>query len=185
MHKNTLFIVLGIIGLLIIATFIFASWGTKVEIVPTATSTPEATTNTDENPQTINIDVALIALEDNGASGKKIGCDDSVVLVEQQIPYTTGTLRAAIERLLSFGSDPFGENELYNSLASSDLSVDDVVIANGVATIELTGALSIGGVCDAPRVQAQLEETALQFDTVNSVKILLNGEPLSEALSSQ
>lgn len=183
MHKNTLFVVLGVFGLLIIATLIFASWGTKVEIIPTATSTPEAV-DPNQNPQTINIDVALIALEDNGASGKKIGCDDSVVLVEQQIPYTTGTLRAAIERLLSFGSDPFGENELYNSLASSDLTVDDVVIANGVATIELTGALSIGGVCDAPRMTAQLEETALQFDTVNSVKIMLNGEPLSEALSS-
>jgi hypothetical protein len=40
----------------------------------------------------------------------------------------------------------------------------------------------VGGVCDEPRVRAQLEETALQFVTVDSVSIFVNGQPLAEAL---
>jgi hypothetical protein len=41
----------------------------------------------------------------------------------------------------------------------------------------------LGGVCDSPRVQAQLEEIALQFSTVNSVAVFINGEPLDQVLS--
>jgi len=40
----------------------------------------------------------------------------------------------------------------------------------------------VGGVCDEPRVQAQLRETALQFSTVDSVSIFINGIQLEDAL---
>jgi spore germination protein GerM len=36
-----------------------------------------------------------------------------------------------------------------------------------------------------PRVQAQIEETALQFPTVKKVKVFINGLPLSEYLSER
>jgi hypothetical protein len=41
----------------------------------------------------------------------------------------------------------------------------------------------MGGECDSPRVQAQLEQTVLQFPSVTDVAIFINGKPLAEALS--
>jgi hypothetical protein len=41
----------------------------------------------------------------------------------------------------------------------------------------------LGGVCDNPRVEAQIEETALQFATVSEVAVFVNGKPLEEIIS--
>jgi hypothetical protein len=41
----------------------------------------------------------------------------------------------------------------------------------------------LGGVCDNPRVEAQLVETAMQFPGVMEAAITINGTPLEEALS--
>jgi hypothetical protein len=43
----------------------------------------------------------------------------------------------------------------------------------------------LGGVCDSPRVQAQIEQTALQFSTVSEVEVFVNDTPLEEVLSQQ
>lgn len=43
----------------------------------------------------------------------------------------------------------------------------------------------LGGVCDAPRLEAQIEQTALQFSTVNEVAVFVNDKPLEEVLSSK
>ncbi len=134
-------------------------------------------------PQTVNI--YLIALSDNGRTGAQVGCGDSVVPVPVQIGQTQGVLRAALEQLLSIHQPDYGPSGLYNALSQSDLSVAEITIENGVATIHLNGALTIGGVCDAPRVQAQLEQTALQFSTVQSAQFYINGVPLQDALSGK
>ena len=150
------------------------------------TSTPgQNTGTTNETPDTLVVQIPLIALEDNGASGKKIGCNDSVVMVDRTIPYTTGTLRGALEVLLSLQGTAYGQSGLYNAVGTSDLELADVTIEGGTAIIELEGQLVLQGACDAPRVAAQLEEAALQFDTVDDTEITINGEPLADALSSQ
>jgi hypothetical protein len=41
----------------------------------------------------------------------------------------------------------------------------------------------MGGECDTPRVQAQLEQTILQFPTVTEAAIFINGKPLQDVLS--
>jgi hypothetical protein len=56
---------------------------------------------------------------------------------------------------------------------------------NGHATISLTGTLRTGGVCDIPRVEAQIEENALQFSTVKSVTAYVNGVEIHQALSQK
>lgn len=186
MNKNYLLALVGIVVAIIIVAIVFANSGSPIESIPTATSTEESSeVPATSTPNSIDVKIAMIALEDNGASGKKIGCDDSVVMISQEItPYTTGTLRAAFVRLLSLKETSYGgELGLYNSLAESDLTLDDVTLEGGVATVEISGQPVLGGVCDTPRFVAQLEETALQFDTVSSVEILLNGEPIDEALS--
>ena len=131
------------------------------------------------------IKLFMIALEDKGISGKAIGCDDSLVPVSIEIPATSGVLRATLEKLLSLRTRDYGESGLYNALYQSDLKLDDVAISEGEAIIHLSGKLQSGGVCDDPRIIAQLTETALQFNTVKRVSVIVNNRPLTELLSGK
>jgi hypothetical protein len=145
------------------------------EVLSAATPTPED----DLFTQT---DIYLIAVGDEGESGREIGCGDSVVPVEVEIEPTIAPLTAALKRLLSLGTREYGLSGFYNALYRSDLTVDDVDIENGEAIIRLSGQLTVGGVCDGPRIRAQLRETALQYGTVDQVSILINGTPLDDLL---
>ena len=129
--------------------------------------------------------IYLIAVGDEGESGKEIGCGDSVVPVEVPIEPTIAPLTAGLKELVAIDSRIYGQSGLYNALHQSDLTVESVAIQDREAIIRLSGTLTIGGVCDAPRVQAQLEETALQFSTVDSVSIFVNGDPLETILQAQ
>ena len=167
---------------------------TPAPTIPPATAVPSAVPTAVASPATnpiatsgvSTVKIYLIAINDNGARGKEIGCGDSVVGVDVPITPTLGVLRAALTRLLSIKTRYFGgESDLYDSLYQSDLSIDSLDIQDGVATIRLSGAMQLGGVCDAPRFQAQLEQTALQFSTIKQVDIFINDKPLSQVLSSK
>jgi len=123
--------------------------------------------------------IYLISLNDGGP----IGCGDSVVPVTVEIPSTRAILRASLDKLLSLHTPYYGESGLYNALYQSQLTINDVRIDNRIATIRLSGQVVLGGVCDTPRVQAQLEQIALQFSTVDQVKIYLNGNLLEDVLN--
>jgi len=57
------------------------------------------------------------------------------------------------------------------------LEFDRVEYSQGTAHVYLTGELSgLRGVCDNPRAKIQIEEAALQFPSIHSVNIYLNGE---------
>jgi hypothetical protein len=131
------------------------------------------------------VQIVLIALEDNGQSGTLVGCGDSAIPINVTIPRTQGVLRAALEKLLSAKQQFYGESGYYNALYQSDLQVSRVAIEQGKATIHLTGTITLGGTCDAPRLEAQLELTALQFSTVSDVEVFINGVPLEEVLSTR
>jgi hypothetical protein len=126
----------------------------------------------------------FVALEDKGKSGKKIGCDDSIIAVERTMPTTTAPLTTVLRELLAIREATYGASGLHNALAQSDLKVESVAIVNARAEIRLSGSLKLGGVCDGPRVEAQIKETALQFSTVKSVAVWVNGKTL-EALLAQ
>jgi hypothetical protein len=125
----------------------------------------------------------MIAIGDNGVSGKKIGCGDSVIGVIVPLGDPAAPLRSVLEKLLGGESQYYGQSGLYNALFRSDLVLKLVTIKDGVADIYLTGSLTLGGVCDNPRVQAQFEETALQFSTVNKVNVYINNVNLLDLLS--
>jgi hypothetical protein len=146
---------------------------------------PDAGVNVPVNGQFTRTYVYLIAVEDNGASGPAIGCGDGVIPVIAEIEPTVAPMGAAYRHLLALEDEYFGESGLYNALYRSDLELVSIGINNGQATVKLSGELVLGGVCDAPRVQAQLAETALQYRTVRSVQILVNGTPLEELLSGE
>jgi spore germination protein GerM len=119
----------------------------------------------------------------NGESGKYIGCGDSLVPVEIRIEPTLGVLRAAINELLKLqGQHTYGQSGLYNALYLSDLQLQDVAVIDGVARIAFTGQLIYGGECDIPRIEEQLYTLAMQFTTVDSVVITVNGVALEELL---
>jgi len=126
--------------------------------------------------------VYLIALGDDGQSGKEIGCDDSVVPVEVEIEPTIAPLTAALEKLLTIDGREYGQSGLHNALYRSDLTLVSASVVDGEAVVRLSGTLTLGGVCDEPRVQAQLRETVLQYDTVDRVSIFVNGSPLEELM---
>lgn len=128
--------------------------------------------------------IYLIAPNDNGASGDLIGCMDSVIPVEVQFAPTVAPMTAAYQSLLSVAAGDYGQSGLVNTLGASSLTLQGVNIQNRQAIVQLSGTLSIAGVCDVPRIQAQLERVALQFNTVDSVQVFINGQPLATALGT-
>jgi hypothetical protein len=149
-------------------------------IVPTI---PVSTLVPTDVPVTHTVQIFLIAVGDNGQSGSLVGCGDSAVSVQVQTPPTSQVLQAALEALLSIKDQFYGQSGLYNALYQSDLKVDSINIVAGRASVYLTGTLLMGGECDTPRVQAQLEQTVLQFPTVTEADIYINGKPLADVLS--
>ena len=147
-------------------------------VLSTATRVPPTSTAVQQT-----VKIFLIALEDNGQSGILVGCGDSAVPVTVIIPRTQGVLKAALEKLLSIKEQYYGESGLYNALYQSDLELQSVTIDQGKAVIHLTGTVMLGGVCDAPRVEAQIMQTALQFSTVSDVEVFIDDIPLEDVLS--
>jgi hypothetical protein len=127
------------------------------------------------------VDVYLVAVGDNGKKGPKIGCDDSLVAITRKIKPTVAPLKAAIEELLAIPHEY--NKELGNYWWGKNLKLKMVSITDGVATIHITGeGPFVAGVCDEPRITEQIKETAMQFPSVNSVKVFVNDKPLAEVI---
>jgi spore germination protein GerM len=140
---------------------------------PAAESTPAATTD--------EVDIYLVAVGDKGEKGLKIGCDDSLVRVTRKIKPTVAPLRAAIEELLAAPHEY--SKELGNYWRGKNLKLKSVSITEGVATIHISGeGPYVAGVCDKPRITEQIENTAMQFSSVNTVKVFVNDKPLADAI---
>ena len=135
--------------------------------------------------QTQQVTIYLIAIGDNGVSGELIGCGDSLIPINREIPANAEPIQGALEELLSIPGPDFGESGYSTALHNWNVTVDSVNVVNGLATVEMSGTLAIAGVCEVPRVQAQLERTVLAAPNVTSVEISINGESLDDILSSQ
>jgi hypothetical protein len=154
--------------------------------LPTDTPIPAALptlapTAIPSKPQTVLI--YLVAGGDNGASGEMIGCGDSLVAVEVAIEPTVAVLRSALTALLNLAPQmTYGQSGLYNALYQSNLQIESIDIVDREAILRLTGTLISGGECDIPRIEAQLTAIALQFSSIDSVTIYVNGTLLSDVL---
>lgn len=142
-------------------------------IIPATSSTPATATFSQVN-------IYLI-----GIGSGSVGCGDQVVAVRRSITPTTAPLTAALNQLLSLHSQYYGQSGLYNALYQSNLYVSSITRSGTVWKIYLKGTLRLGGVCDIPRVEAQLQRTARQFSTVTQVYYYVNGVPLKDALSQK
>ena len=130
--------------------------------------------------RTREVKVYLVALDDKGKRGRRIGCDDSLVPVTRTVAAAGAPLRAAVEELLAVPREY--EGGLGNYWAGEGLRVQSAVISRGVATVRIAGTLPVAGVCDQPRIEEQIKATARQFRRVRSVRVLLNGRRLSDAV---
>jgi hypothetical protein len=132
------------------------------------------------NTQTVK--VYLVAVGDDGRAGKKIGCGDSVIAVTRAINKTAAPLKAALIELLSTPSQASGTPKLENFWKGRNLKLQSVSIRSGTATIYLSGKVFVAGVCDVPRIESQIEETARQFSTVKKVKVFIGKQTLAQAI---
>jgi hypothetical protein len=128
------------------------------------------------------IKVYLVAVGDDGSKGKKIGCGDSLVPVTRTIKKTAAPLTAALRELLLTPQRSDETPKLENFWKGRRLKVNAVSLRNNTATIQISGELFVAGVCDIPRIQAQVEETAKQFPNVKRVKVFLGKRTLAEAI---
>jgi spore germination protein GerM len=132
--------------------------------------------------KTMEIKVYLVAYGDNGKTGEKFGCEDSLVPVTRTIKATPAPLKSAIEELLAM---PFKYSEtLSNHWGEQDLKLKSISIKKGTATINFTGqGPAVAGICDEPRIVRQITATAMQFPTVKKVKVFVNKQALEKVIS--
>ena len=193
--RSSLYILLIIIALPILglaAYFLTAKpiASDSLQNTPDTLTTEASSTNPTSQGTTTHSGVSKIknyyvAVGDAGKSGMKFGCDDSLVYVVKEIPSTQAPLRASLEALFADHNQFYGKTGLMNALYQSQLIVDSAVVANGVANIKITGAVTLGGICDDPRFVEQIKGTVTQFPSITSANITVNGKALASFLSEK
>ena len=179
---NILLIVVVLLLAAIVGTFLLM----RSPAVNHTTTPPVTTPNTSESisQPTIkgyDIQVAYIAIGDEGKSGALVGCGDSVRYVNKTVQ-ATSAVEGALQVLLSDKTERT-QSDLYNALWQSNLTLDAVTVVDTTADVVLSGQMQLSGECDNPRVKAQLESTVKQVSGVETVHVMLNGKTLDEALS--
>ncbi|WP_236558288.1 GerMN domain-containing protein [Arthrobacter sp. 9V] len=149
------------------------------------TSAPEPT----PTPTVVPVDaenygpaVYYVAIDDGGARGVRFGCNDSLVPV-RGVAVPGDPLSVALGRLLETGMPVDSDAALYDALADSSLQYLSGYMSGSTAVVNLSGSLRPGGVCDIPRIQAQLTQTIVQASGASRAEIYVNGRTLTEALS--
>ncbi|MEM6528528.1 MAG: LysM peptidoglycan-binding domain-containing protein [Chloroflexota bacterium] len=126
-----------------------------------------------------NVNVYMVAPQGSAnAGGVATVCGDTIVPVQIAVNQTVAPITAGVDALLRFDAAAFGLPDLSNPLAGSGLVIDEILIDNGEAIISLNGALTTSDTCQIGRIQGQLEATALQYATVSSVSVFVNGVQL-------
>jgi len=130
---------------------------------------------------THSVTAYYVLLDDGGSSGIRFGCNDSLVGVKRSNERPAEPLPAAVGALLDGAEPPIAD--VYNSLSGSALDFLSGSFDGTTVTVYLTGTLRPGGVCDIPRIEAQLTQTAVSAVGAIRAEIYVNGVGLTEALS--
>ncbi|MDQ3099313.1 MAG: GerMN domain-containing protein [bacterium] len=180
-----------VIGVLVVSVLILVgisfaavSLITKPVIAPTLSPSPQASAFPNSTLKQ-KVTIFLVSIEDNGSSGPKIGCNDSIIPVEREINESSNILQATINELLGIQAQAYQQAGLYSAFYNSNLRAESAIIENGIATIKIVGTLSPGGICDIPRIEEQLNRTVRQFEQVKQVEMYINDKPLKEFLSEK
>ncbi len=126
--------------------------------------------------------VYYVAIDDGGARGVRFGCNDSLVPI-RGVAVPGDPLSVALGRLLEAGMPVDSDAALYDALADSSLRYLSGYMSGATVVVNLSGSLRPGGVCDIPRIQAQLTQTIVSASGASRAEIYVNGRTLTEALS--
>lgn len=133
----------------------------------------------------------------NTTDPQSVGCGD--VAVAYEIPVgdlfattkadaTTYVLAQLFDNMVFESlktSNPSNAKKPYNVLAGSKISIKTIKDIPGQYEVRLVGAPKIGGVCDGPRVVAQIQKTLDAVYAPSTVAVFLNDKPLAEAFSER
>ncbi|MGR2751995.1 GerMN domain-containing protein [Agromyces arachidis] len=145
-------------------------------------SSPPASTGPSSTPTPQVLTVYFVRIGDDGASGERIGCGDSLVPVTTPPIATDDPLRASIVRLLETPEGEVVSSGLHTAVPGGTLDYVDGRAEGDTVTVELTGEPLLRGECEDPRIRAQLERTAMSATGASEALILIDGVPIEEFL---
>ncbi|MBT2512404.1 GerMN domain-containing protein [Arthrobacter sp. ISL-30] len=127
--------------------------------------------------------VYYVAVDDGGRQGMRFGCNDSLVAVRAAGTPAGEPLAIALAQLLSPGGQAPATSDLYNALSASSLNYVSGYLHGTTVVVNLSGQLQPGGICDNPRIEAQLTQTAVAATGASRAEIYVDGRNLDELLS--
>lgn len=113
----------------------------------------------------------------------RFGCNDSLVALRAGTPWTGEPLAGALSRLLGPTDAVASAAGLYNALAASKLGYVSGYWDGTTVVVNLSGQLNPGGVCDNPRIEAQLTHTVVAATGASRAEIYIDGRSLTDILS--
>ena len=127
-----------------------------------------------DEQSTMEITLALLSHADDVEPTH--GCD-TLATTTRMVPRTATPLATALRELFLLSEDTVNGYQNFMARTNETLQFDEVRLEEGTAHVYLTGEVSgMVGVCDHPRANMQITETARQFSTVDDVVIYRNGE---------
>ncbi|OGL88921.1 hypothetical protein A3H75_02705 [Candidatus Uhrbacteria bacterium RIFCSPLOWO2_02_FULL_51_9] len=94
--------------------------------------------------------------------------------IRRAAPATVGVARASLEHVFA-GSTREEWEQGYRSFVPMETKIGQLMIEGGVATLDFSSYSIPEGACAADTARVQIEKTLLQFATVTSVKLSVNG----------
>lgn len=153
---------------------------------PTAASSPAASPPAaSPAATTVPLTIYYVAVEDNGVAGEKIGCGDSLVATYTAPVTFTDQVKVSLQTLLADKESTHGQSGLMNALAASSLTFVDSTKTGDTVTVNLTGEVRSAGVCEDPRIQAQLHQTARTAAGTGNSHILIDGRRIEDVMSQK
>ncbi|MEN9582938.1 MAG: Sporulation and spore germination [Candidatus Parcubacteria bacterium] len=97
--------------------------------------------------------------------------------VNRSIPQTSAVARASLEKL--FAGPTAAESAAgYGSFIQQGVVINSLTITNGVAYLDISKEPSTGGSCGVTGSSMQIKNTLLQFPTIQSYSLTVNGQVL-------
>jgi spore germination protein GerM len=95
---------------------------------------------------------------------------------DRRIPKTSTPARAALEQLLEGPTNAEAEQEYFTSI-NSGVKIQSLTIENGVAKVDFNATIeeAVAGSCRVGAIRSQITNTLMQFSTVKSIVISVNG----------
>ncbi len=171
---NTLLKIIIAVAAIIILTLIASS---SSKNSPSTDEVPLEETEEEEVVEETftTVQIPLTPMAGSGDFGP-FGCDQYLNFHEIQVAETDGVLTAVYEELFSLPYEAIPGVDDKNIVASHEnLDFDYVEISDGDALVHLSGAV-MGNHCADEVFRHQIEQSAFQFDTVDSITVFVNNE---------